>query len=58
VMQQIGKNTLPICQRYVDKVVTVSEHYIALAILRLVEMEKVTVPAIRRRKAARNALLT
>jgi threonine dehydratase len=37
---QIGANAFEIARRYVDRVVTVTEEQIAIAILRLVELEK------------------
>ena len=36
----VGGNVIPLCQQYVDKVITVAEHYIALSVLRMVELEK------------------
>ena len=38
-----GSNVLPICAQFVDKIITAEEHYIALSVLRLVELEKAMV---------------
>jgi len=40
---QVGKNAFPIARDFVDKVLLVGEHEIALAILRLLELEKAVV---------------
>ena len=42
-VKEVGSNVFPIVQKYVDRVVTVDEHHIALAVLRLVEQEKAVV---------------
>lgn len=42
-VKKVGPNCLPIARRFVDRVVSVSEHDIALGILRLIELEKVIV---------------
>jgi len=42
-VKAVGPNVVPICQQYVDRVITVQEHYIALAVLRMVELEKAVV---------------
>jgi len=42
-VRQVGDQTLPIAQRYVDEIVTVSEGEIARAILLLLEVEKTVV---------------
>jgi threonine dehydratase len=39
----VGANAFAVSRQYVDKVVTIAEHYIALAVLRLVEEEKTVV---------------
>src|SRR4029077_16860742 len=39
----VGPNSFAIARRFVDRVVTVGEHSIALAILRLMELEKAVV---------------
>jgi threonine dehydratase len=43
LVPRVGTNAFALCQRYVDKTVLVSEKYIALAMLRLLEMEKAVV---------------
>jgi threonine dehydratase len=43
LVPKVGTNALALCQRHVDKVVLVKERFIALAMLRLVEMEKAVV---------------
>jgi threonine dehydratase len=40
LVPKVGTNAFALCSKYVDKVVTVKEKYIALAMLRLCEMEK------------------
>ena len=39
----VGENAFTIGRQFVDEVVTVSEESIALAVLRLVELEKIVV---------------
>lgn len=39
-INRVGDNAFQIARRYVDKVVTVDEHWIALAVLRFIELEK------------------
>jgi len=39
----VGPNVVPLCKQYVDRVVTVEEHYIALSVLRMIELEKAVV---------------
>jgi len=43
LVPRVGTNAFALCQRHVDKTVLVSEKYIALAMLRLLEMEKAVV---------------
>jgi threonine dehydratase len=43
LVPRVGTNAFALCQKYVDKVVLVKEKSIALAMLRLVEMEKAVV---------------
>jgi threonine dehydratase len=43
LVPRVGTNAFALCQQHVDKVVTVREKYIALAMLRLMEMEKAVV---------------
>lgn len=43
LVPRVGTNAFALCQRHVDKVVQVKERFIALAMLRLVEMEKAVV---------------
>src|SRR5262249_19508654 len=40
---RVGENAFAIARQYVDRVVEVSEHHIALAVLRLAELEKAVV---------------
>lgn len=42
-VSQVGANAFEIARRFVDRVVTVDEHEIALAVLRLLELEKAVV---------------
>lgn len=42
-VKKVGPNCLPIARRFVDRVVSVKEHHIALGILRLIELEKAIV---------------
>ena len=39
-MARVGKNALEVSRKYVDKLVAVEERWIALAVLRLVELER------------------
>mmetsp|Transcript_27492 Transcript_27492/g.47093 ORF Transcript_27492/g.47093 Transcript_27492/m.47093 type:complete len:432 (+) Transcript_27492:30-1325(+) len=39
----VGPNVIPICQQYVDRVVSIQEHYIALSVLRMIELEKAVI---------------
>eukprot|EP00012_Vannella_robusta_P001062 CAMPEP_0206184598 /NCGR_PEP_ID=MMETSP0166-20121206/1317_1 /ASSEMBLY_ACC=CAM_ASM_000260 /TAXON_ID=95228 /ORGANISM="Vannella robusta, Strain DIVA3 518/3/11/1/6" /LENGTH=414 /DNA_ID=CAMNT_0053599651 /DNA_START=24 /DNA_END=1268 /DNA_ORIENTATION=+ len=39
----VGANVVPLCRQFVDRVVTVEEHYIALSVLRMIELEKAVV---------------
>lgn len=43
LVPRVGTNAFALCQAHVDRVVTVKERFIALAMLRLVEMEKAVV---------------
>lgn len=43
LVPRVGTNAFALCQRYVDRTVLVSEKHIALAMLRLIEMEKAVV---------------
>lgn len=43
LVPRVGTNAFALCQKHVDKVVLVKERFIALAMLRLVEMEKAVV---------------
>merc|ERR1712137_45729 len=39
-VRAVGPNVVPLCLQNVDQVIAVEEHYIALSVLRLVELEK------------------